>query len=282
MSRKGRKNFILMSKRLFQQYVVDMWAKIHQYELNFLRTNQAKLRSELYAGLVDALQHNEVSRAGKKIILPSSHVGSPRWMNARFQDAMAIVRAYGKPDLFITFTCNPNWQEILDELLPGQKPFDRPDLIARVFNIKLQQLKDDLVKKHVFGKVIAYMYTIEFQKRGLPHAHILLILSKENKLRNNEGDFDRVVCAELPDPKKNKYLFDLVKKYMIHTPCNKGKKERCTKKDGSCKAYFPKDFTEQTISSPDGYPLMRRRSTEQGGFSFTTVMDGEEYIIDNR
>lgn len=40
-------------------------------------------------------------------------------MSSRYQDAMAIVREKGKPDLFVTFTCNPNWPEIVEELLPG-------------------------------------------------------------------------------------------------------------------------------------------------------------------
>jgi len=63
-------------------------------------------------------------------------VGSPRNMLQHYQDAMAIVRKYGKPDIFITMTCNPNWREIKENLLPNQQPADRPDICARVFNIK--------------------------------------------------------------------------------------------------------------------------------------------------
>ena len=53
---------------------------------------------------------------------------------------MAIVWHYGKPDLFITFTCNPRWQEITDELLPQQTAENHPDIAARVFKLKLQDL----------------------------------------------------------------------------------------------------------------------------------------------
>ncbi len=63
-------------------------------------------------------------------------------MSSRYQDAMAIVREYGKPDLFVTFTCNPNWPEIVEELIPGQKAEDRPDIAARVFKMKLDKLID--------------------------------------------------------------------------------------------------------------------------------------------
>lgn len=96
-------------------------------------------------------------------------------MYERYQNAMAIVRELGKPDLFVTFTCNPKWPEIKDHLFQGQSATDRPDLCCRVFHLKLEALIADLTSG-MFGKVIAYIYTIEYQKRGLPHAHILIIL----------------------------------------------------------------------------------------------------------
>jgi hypothetical protein len=93
-----------------------------------------------------------------------------------YMDAMALVRKYGKPDIFLTMTCNPNWDEINRELYPGQTPQDRPDLVVRVFRAKLEELKDKLLQKDTLGKVKAYVYVVEFQKRGLPHAHFLLIM----------------------------------------------------------------------------------------------------------
>ena len=67
------------------------------------------------------------SKVGTRIILPPSFTGGPRYMHARFQDAMAIVRNLGKPDFFITITCNPQWPEIAD-LPAGVHPgvFNRP------------------------------------------------------------------------------------------------------------------------------------------------------------
>ena len=49
---------------------------------------------------------------------------------------MAIVRHFGRPTLFITFTANPKWKEIVDELLSGQNAVDRLDLVGRVFHLK--------------------------------------------------------------------------------------------------------------------------------------------------
>ena len=46
-------------------------------------------------------------KPGKMVVLPSSFQGSPRTLLQNYQDAMAIVAKYGKPELFVTFTCNP-------------------------------------------------------------------------------------------------------------------------------------------------------------------------------
>jgi hypothetical protein len=99
-------------------------------------------------------------------------------MSQLYHDAMAIVRNCGKPDLFITMTCNPRWPEIRDALLPNQTAQDRADIVARVFKLKLDAMCHDLFKSHVFGRVVGRVHVMEFQKRGLPHAHILVILHR--------------------------------------------------------------------------------------------------------
>ena len=110
---------------------------------------------------------------------------------------LSLVREYGKPDLFITMTCNPKWPEIVNELRPGQEPQDRPDIVARVFKDKMDQLMNDLVQGECFGKVVGYLYCVEFQKRGLPHVHILLILANQDRAMTAEL-VDSMVVAELP------------------------------------------------------------------------------------
>ena len=153
-----------------------MYAKIEMGRLNFLRLNQDTLRSDHYKGAVDAIQSNDstlASSIGAKIILPSSFIGGDRQMAQLDQDAMSIMRVQGKPDIFVTITTNPNWIEIQNELLPHETSNDRPDLITRVFNLKLKALIDDILNKNILGLCIAHLYVIEWQKRGLPHAHLL-------------------------------------------------------------------------------------------------------------
>lgn len=73
---------------------------------------------------------------------------------------------------------------------------------------------DSIVKHKVFGEVRCWMFSIEWQKRGMPHSHILIWLV--NKITPNE--IDQVISAEIPDPEVDPVLFDVVTKSMIHGP----------------------------------------------------------------
>ena len=132
---------------------------------------------------MDAQDNGDINDAGKTIVLPPTITGSPRWYVERYQDAMAIVRNAGKPDLFITMTCNTKWPEVQESLSPGESPFDRPDICARVFKLKSDMMVKDVVENGIFGRTVAHVFTIEWQKRmGLPHIHILVTLHPDYKI----------------------------------------------------------------------------------------------------
>jgi hypothetical protein len=128
---------------------------------------------------------------------------------------MAICRWAGCPDAFVTFTCNSQWLEIKRALPVGQQPQDRPDLVTRVFKIKLKELINDIHKKHILGRTIVEIYVVEFQKRGLPHAHILIFFIEDCKPHTVE-DVDRMISAELPNLETNKLAHETVAKCMVH------------------------------------------------------------------
>ena len=90
---------------------------------------------------------------------------------------MTYVRHYATADLFITFTCNPKWIEIKHDLFPGQPHIDRHDIKTGVFLQKLKSFMDFIVKHSVFGETRCWMQSVAWQKRGLPHAHILIWLN---------------------------------------------------------------------------------------------------------
>ena len=81
-------------------------------------------------------------------------------MRQRCNDTVVIFNKNGSIDLFITVTANPRWKEIQSNLLPGETASDRPDLVARVFKLKLDAILKDISQKHIFGKCLAYVYTV--------------------------------------------------------------------------------------------------------------------------
>ena len=259
---KGNINRLLLYRKLLQQYILDMWLKVEANDLNYHRRFDQKCRHvrARCSKIREGIKNNNIKNIGVPVIVPSSVPYSRRKISQNFNYARAIIRKLGKPSLFITMTANPQWKEIVNNLEPGQTYLDRPMLVCRVFEAKKNDLLRQLNKNEIFGRVISCMYAVEFQKRGLPHLHVLLILAKKDKLITIE-DYDRVVSAEIPDKKKYPKLYALVIKHMIH-----GHTKACMKHAGGfCKVFYPKPFTPVTIVDSDSYPRYKRRSPRQGG-----------------
>ncbi|KAF1891422.1 hypothetical protein Lal_00017056, partial [Lupinus albus] len=276
-SRRNEAQTLLSSRRLFHQFLVDVYTMVESERLSFIKRNQKKLRVDKYKNLneTQGSDQSKGSNRGKRVILPSTFVGGRRYMDQLYFDGMAICSSLGFPDLFLTMTCNPNWPEIVRILKPmGLKPHDRPNIISRVFKMKFEELLHDLKKRHVLGKVLAYMYTIEFQKRGLPHAHLLIYLHPSYKYPTRD-DIDKILCAEIPNQSDNPKLHNLVKSHMIHGPCGSSNMSSPCMKDGKCSRYFPKKFSQTTVVDEDGYPLYRRRDNGN-------VVDKNDISLDNR
>lgn len=258
-------NPIISAGKLTQQWIVDSYLQVEANTLNFIKTQQKKLHAESYKGLMDHVQ-NAADAAGavpgRTIILPSSFQGSPRNMRERYHDDMTIVGKFGPPDLFVTFTCNPNWPEIVENLKRGESASDRPDLVARVFKLKLKELIRDLIVVGVLGKSIAFVYTIEFQKRGLPHVHLLIILNNDDKFTTPEA-IDKVVCAEIPNSETNPRLYEIVTRCMIHGPCGEGNPNSPCMENSVCSKKIPNKYQTETKLSTDGFPEYKRRQTDE-------------------
>ena len=108
------------------------------------------------------------------------------------------LREIRKTYLLSHHDLQPKWSEIVDNLLPGQTASDRPDLVARVFYQKLKELIEDIQKRQVLGVVVARIHVIEFQKRGLPHCHMLIWVSPEDVPKTPE-EMDATISAEILD-----------------------------------------------------------------------------------
>jgi hypothetical protein len=256
-------NHLFFTCDLFQEFVCEAWAVAEQNHLNYLRHNQKKLHVEVYSGLVDAVAANaddvNQNQLGQRLILPSSFSGSTWNMQQLCQDALAINCYFGGGDLFITITANPAWPEIQSALFPGQTASDCPDLVVHVFKAKLNSLIHD-IKEGVLGDHNAYLYTIEFQKHGLPHACLIVFLKPQFKLCSLE-DVNSLMSSEFPED--NPELLELIKKFMVHGPCGDQNPNTPCMVNGKCSKGFPKCFREGTSVSEDSYACTRHRDTGQ-------------------
>ncbi|XP_019159463.1 PREDICTED: uncharacterized protein LOC109156088 [Ipomoea nil] len=252
---------LLYSRRLFQQYLVDAYTMIKYARLFYIRTQQQALQCEAYQGLSEALTRGELdpTSRGKRIILPSSFTGRARSMIQNYQGAMAICRHIGYPHMFITFTCNPKWPEIERYVAQrGLKAEDRPGIVCRVFKMKLDAMIEEIKTEMLFGDICGVIYTIEFQKRDLPHAHILLFAKRINRA-NSAPEIDALISAEIPNPDTDNEYNDAVREFMLHRPCGQLQKNSSCMVNGKCSKYFPKKYVSQMILDKDGYPNYRSR-----------------------
>ncbi|CAN1274847.1 ATP-dependent DNA helicase PIF1 [Linum perenne] len=260
-TRMHESTHLLLAGKLFQQYVVNAYAFVEAERLEWMRNNQTKLRAHYMTGLVDAYMRGDtnLNHSGKRVILASSLTGSPRHKYENFQDATAICRWGGYPDLFITFTCNSQWPEI-DMMVNSIRDTEQRDPIK-------------------FYCVV--VEAIEFQKRGLPHAHMLLFLAPEDKIHGT-SHIDSIISAEIPDPVTDPLCYKVVEKFMLHGPCGRVCLQGPSRTRGKCSKHFPKPFSAETTIDEDGYPRYRRREDDRWIMKNNVQLDNRFVVPYNR
>ncbi|CAN1778539.1 ATP-dependent DNA helicase pif1 [Linum perenne] len=211
--RQNEGTTLLRGGKALQHYIVDAFSTIDQNRLIYLRNHQKELRSEFYQG--DNLGN---------IILPATYTGSPRYMRQLFLDSTSICQYFGNPHLFITSKCKPH-------------------IVARVFEMKLRLMKDQLDRNHFFGQTIA---------------------------------------AELPDPEIDPLGYETVTKFMLHGPCGAANLNSPCMKNGVCSKGFPKAFCSTTTTDQFGYVVYRRRDLGITATKGGTVLDNRYVVPFNR
>jgi hypothetical protein len=240
---------------LLQEYIVEMWLAAEHSRLHWIRDHQADLRAELYTGLINALNEGlQPSSVGHKIVLLSSFTSRPCYMHRNLQNALTLLCIFGSSNLFVTFTANPAWLEVSEALLPGQVASDRPDIVACIFHLKCKSLLHDIMKRHIFGKVLAHIYTIEYQKCGLPHMHPIIFLDPSAHL-STPSHVDHYLSSRFPDENAEPQLFNMVQTFMVHGPCWCN---QCLDQNNHCIRGFPKQFQSNTELSGESYVKTRR------------------------
>ena len=162
---------------------------------------------------------------------------------------------------------------------PGQSVHDRPDILSRVFSEK-KKLLIEVIEKECFFKVKAGVHPIEFQKRGLPHVHLLIFFILPAGTVVTPTFVNNMISAELLPA--GTPLRHIVETCLIHGPCGALNSQSPCMKNGCCTKDFPKPFRTVTELGEDSYALYRRRSPEEGGQSFQKMIRGVSVTVDNR
>ncbi|KAG4935726.1 hypothetical protein JHK84_049927 [Glycine max] len=236
--------------------------------ISYIRNNPKKLRVDKFCSLQHSLDDGSTKdlNKGKRVILPSTFIGSPRYMDQLYFDGITICSHVGFPNLFITLTYNPNWPEIHKLLNPlNLKATNRPDIISRVFKLKYEQILMDLTKNQMLGKLLHV---------SLPHVHLLLFLHLDNKYPSSD-EIDQIISAEIPSQQDDPELHSLVKNHMVHGPCGISRSGSPCTKEGKCNRFYPKMFQPHTVLDADGYPIYHRRNNGH-------TIEKNGVIIDNR
>jgi len=173
-------------------------------------------------------------------------------------------------------TANPKWPEILHSLFPGQTATDCPDIVSQVFEQKKKALVK-LIDNGFFGTTIAHIHTIEFQKRGLPHIHLLIFLHSQDCIQDPHH-INSMISAQLSDPQLQSLLYAKVTKYMLRGPCGADNPQAKCMVNGKYSKHFPKEYRKRTDWAKNSYPLYARPDNglvfEHNGARFTN-----QYVV---
>lgn len=152
-------------QRLFQQFVVGAYSMIESQRLSFIRQHQKDIWKYFLIGIQEVVDNGDVDAItiGARVVLPSSFVDGFRYMFNNCHDAMTICNRFGYPDLFLTITCNPKWPKIeryVDS--KGLNTFDHPNILCRLFHIKLQKIIRTLKRGNFLELLLLVMLTYLF------------------------------------------------------------------------------------------------------------------------
>ena len=138
---------------LFQQYIVASWIRVEDCRLHWARKNLENSHIETHASINDYVRQATNltgSSISKIIMMPPNFRSGKRFRLKKYMDALAGVRRYGRHDLFMIVTCNPNWPDFAPLIeRRGTHHSDRMDLLSQM--IKFEKMIKFLTEDKKFG-----------------------------------------------------------------------------------------------------------------------------------
>jgi hypothetical protein len=240
----------------------------------------------------------EQQKIGKVFQMPATARQSEKNTHLNITRAMAIMKAV-KPHcgMFVTYTFNCKCPEMVQMIGPNANSADYPDLCCRLSALKFREMLKVLSgPKGVLGPVKAWVWSLEYQKRGNKHWHLVLMNDPANPGDPNTPEYiDQYISAKIPvkpipgesNYDEKLYYYNLVTSLYIHD-CEDNPEAACRagQPDNRCQFGYPKAFSERTVLHRSGVNTnveYARPSPEQGGNTIpVTRRDGTTKVFTNQ
>ena len=237
-------SFIKQCSVLLDEFLCSCYGRLMQIRINKEFNLQLQMRRQDEVQSKNGSNITQKDQFGEKTYIPATLTGSPSYWKNVSKNGFYLSLVLGPPTFFITITENPKWHEIA-ALNTEKDVMMNSVLLARIFNQKKRALISYIKNSKIFGEVKGILWRDEYQKRGLPHCHVLLWTNFDT---TDMHEIDKIITCRLPLPDpffenetKRKMLYDLSKTFMTHT-CT----ERCRGTDGKCCYGYPKKINQET------------------------------------
>ena len=144
--------------------------------------------------------------------------------------------------------------------------------------MKLNQIIE-LIEKSFFYQLQGRCHSIEWQKRGLTHFHLIVFFQLPHDFVVTPNHVDNIISAEIPLP--GTALHFIIERCNIHGPCDTTNPQSPCMKSGKCSKKFLKGFQLATTIGEDADPNYRQWSLEDGGQFIITLIRGQEIRMTN-
>jgi hypothetical protein len=307
----NRHHALLSYGKLTQKYIIHQaWLVFFNEEDHQRRVQNAPefrrtLRNEFISYHQRRLQQRnendpnvEHQKIGRIYQMPTTSRQAPKNIHVNITRAMAIRKAVDpKCGFFITFTFNCGCPEICTLIGNTANPADYPDLCCRLSTLKFRQLlKLCSGPNGLFGPVKGWLWSLEYQKRGNKHWHLVLMLDPAMKVDTSTPEFvDQYISAKVPaepvigepDYESKKYYYDLVTSLYIHD-CEDNPQAACrvVRPNGDCRFGLPvARHSERTVlhqTTQAGVTYARPSENQGGNAFFKRCSGGRMKLIDSR
>ena len=212
---------------LWQKEMRELSAGVYNL-LKSTRRQHMSVRS-----LLDRVETSDEHLEANLCTMLQSVRGTKQYWFVRQSELKCMVREWGSPTLFLTFSCaeyeSPDIANYLRSVNNvsssyniGKLCTEDPISVSRQFSLKFHAFFNTVLKKgEVLGKVDHFYWKKEYQARGAPHYHVLLWIRDAPVIGQDDPDKvlswiqERITC-QIPDKETSPELHRLVTRYQMH------------------------------------------------------------------